>query len=54
LYERSNQELALGIQQTYRHIVYPSRNRLEGAEVDLAHTVVDVQTIVDPVFETAV
>lgn len=47
LYERSNQELALGIQQTYRHIFYPSRNRLEGAEVDLAHTVVDVQTASD-------
>lgn len=47
LYERSNQELALGIQQTYRHIFYPSRNRHEGAEVDLAHTVVDVQTASD-------
>src|SRR3972149_12160464 len=27
-----------------RYVFYPSRNRIEGAEVDLAHTVVDVQT----------
>lgn len=47
LYERSNQELALAIQQTYRHIFYPSRSRLEGADVDLTHTVVDVQTASD-------
>lgn len=44
LYEKSSHELALAIQQTYRHVFYPSRNRIEGAEVDLAHTVVDVQT----------
>ena len=43
-YEKSSHELALAIQQTYRHVFYPSRNRIEGAEVDLAHTVVDVQT----------
>ena len=44
LYEKSNHELALAIQQTYRHVFYPSRNRIEGTDVDLAHTVVDVQT----------
>jgi hypothetical protein len=46
-HERSAQELALSIQQTYRHIFYPSRNRIEGASVDLAHTAVDVQTASD-------
>lgn len=46
-YERSAQELALAIQQSYRHIFYPSRNRIEGANVDLAHTAVDVQTASD-------
>lgn len=44
---RSAQELALAIQQAYRHIFYPSRNRIEGANVDLAHTAVDVQTASD-------
>lgn len=46
-HERSAQELALAIQQSYRHIFYPSRNRIEGASVDLAHTAVDVQTASD-------
>lgn len=46
-HERSAQELALAIQQSYRHIFYPSRNRIEGANVDLAHTAVDVQTASD-------
>ncbi len=31
-YRRSEQELALAIQQCYRHVLYPSRNRVEGAE----------------------
>lgn len=47
LHERSKQELALAVQQCFRHIFYPSRNRLEGANCDLAHTVVDIQTASD-------
>lgn len=43
-YRRSEQQLALAIQQCYRHVLYPSRNRIEGAEVDLAHTAIEVQT----------
>ena len=47
LFERSKQELALAVQQCYRHIFYPSRNRVEGTSCDLAHTVVDIQTASD-------
>lgn len=47
LHERSKQELALAVQQCFRHIFYPSRNRLDGASCDLAHTVVDIQTASD-------
>jgi hypothetical protein len=47
LFERSKQELALAVQQCYRHIFYPSRNRVECASCDLAHTVVDIQTASD-------
>lgn len=47
LHERSKQELALAVQQGFRHIFYPSRNRLEGSNCDLAHTVVDIQTASD-------
>jgi hypothetical protein len=46
-FEVSKQRLALAVQQGYRHIFYPSRNRLEGANCDLAHTVVDIQTASD-------
>jgi hypothetical protein len=42
-YRRSEQELAVAVQQAYRHVFYPSRDRVEGADVDLGHTVVDVQ-----------
>lgn len=43
LYQRSEQQVALAVQQTYRHLFYPSRNnRVEGALVDLAHAAFDV------------
>jgi len=42
LYKKSEQELAIIIQQCYRHLFYPSRNRLDGASVDLAHTAFDL------------
>ena len=44
LYRRSEQELAVAIQQCYRHLFFPSRNnRVEGAGIDLGHTAFDVQ-----------
>ena len=39
---RSEQELAIAIQQCYRHVFYPSRNRIAGCGVDLAHTAIDI------------
>lgn len=42
LYKRSSQETALAIQQTYRHIFYPSADRLPGAPVSLNHAVIEV------------
>lgn len=47
LASRSESELALAVQQCYRHVFYPSKNRLDGANVDLAHTVIDIQTASD-------
>jgi hypothetical protein len=42
LYRRSEQEMATAIQQCYRHVFYPSRNRLDAASVDLNHSALDV------------
>ena len=43
LYQKSSTQVALAIQQTYKHLFYPSRNnRIEGATVDLAHTTFEV------------
>ena len=39
---RSEQELAIAIQQYYRHVFYPSRNRIGTRGVDLAHTAIDI------------
>ena len=41
---RSEQELALAIQQCYRHVFYPSRHRLGTGEADLAHTAIDTHS----------
>ncbi len=41
---RSEQELAIAIQQCYRHIFYPSRNRVGKSEVDLAHSAIDIHS----------
>lgn len=43
LFRKSEQELAVTIQQAYRHVFYPTRDRLEGADLDLGHTAIDVQ-----------
>ena len=40
--KKSLHELATAIQQGYRHLLYPSRNRVEGGRVDLAHAAVDI------------
>lgn len=39
---RSEPELATAIQQCYRHVFYPSRNRISGSDYDLAHTAVEI------------
>ncbi len=44
---RSEQELAIAIQQCYRHVFYPSRNRVGESVADLAHSAVDVHSTSD-------
>ena len=44
---RSEQELALAIQQCYRHVFYPSRNRVGKSDTDLAHTAIDTHSASD-------
>ena len=44
---RSEQELAIAIQQCYRHVFYPSRNRVGASDVDLAHSAIDVHSASD-------
>jgi len=41
LESKSITELAVAIQQCYRHVFYPSRNRVGTSDVDLAHTALD-------------
>ena len=44
---RSEHELAIAIQQCYRHIFYPSRDRVGRSDVDLAHTAIDMHSASD-------
>ena len=45
LYRRSEQELALAIQQCYRHLFFPSRaHRVEGSGLELGHAAFDVHS----------
>ena len=44
---RSEQELAISIQQCYRHIFYPSRDRVGAEGVDLAHSAIDMHSASD-------
>ena len=39
--DRSETDEAVSIQQCYRHVFYPSRNRIGESGVDLAHTAID-------------
>ncbi len=44
---RSEHALALAIQQCYRHVFYPSRNRIGMSDVDLAHSAIDIHSTSD-------
>ncbi len=44
---RSEQDLAIAVQQCYRHVFYPSRNRIGTGGVDLAHTAIDIPSASD-------
>ena len=41
---KSEQVLAIAIQQCYRHVFYPSRNRIGASDADLGHTAIDVHS----------
>lgn len=41
---RAEAEVAIAIQQCFRHLFYPSRNRITGASVDLAHSALDIHS----------
>ena len=43
---RSEQELAIAIQQAYRHVLYPSSAGMD-ADVSLAHTAIDIHSAAD-------
>jgi hypothetical protein len=47
LEQKSEMEVATAIQQCYRHVFYPSRQRLLGSQVDLAHAAVDLHIASD-------
>ena len=44
---RSEQELAITVQQCYRHVFYPSRHRVGASGADLAHSAIDVHSTSD-------
>ena len=44
---RSEQELAITVQQCYRHVFYPSRHRIGTSGADLAHSAIDVHSTSD-------
>ena len=41
---KSEHDLAIAIQQCYRHLFYPSRNRIGTSTVDLAHSALDMHS----------
>ena len=47
LESRSEAELAIAVQQCYRHVFYPSSNRLSSQGGDLAYTVIDTPSSSD-------
>ena len=44
---RSEQELAIAVQQCYRHVFYPSRHRIGASGADVAHSAIDVHSTSD-------
>ncbi len=42
---KSETEVAVAIQQCFRHLLYPSRNRIPNASVDLAHSALDIHSV---------
>ena len=44
---KSEQALAIAIQQCFRHVFYPSRNRIGVSDVDLVHTAIDIHSASD-------
>ena len=44
---RSEQELAIAIQQAYRHLFFPSRDRLHMEGADLQHAAIDIHSAAD-------
>lgn len=42
---RSEADVAIAIQQCYRHLFYPSANRVPGASVSLAHSSLDTHSV---------
>lgn len=44
LESKSEADAAISIQQCYRHVFYPSRQRLPNSPVDLAHAAVDIDS----------
>jgi len=42
-HQKSESEVAISIQQAYRHVFYPSTHHVEGADVDLGYAVVELQ-----------
>jgi hypothetical protein len=45
LESKSETEVAVAIQQCFRHLLYPSRNRIPNASVDLAHSALDIHSV---------
>jgi hypothetical protein len=43
LFQTSDLDLGVSIQQAYRHLFYPSRDRVHGATIDLSYSVIDTQ-----------
>ena len=44
---KSEHELAVAVQQCYRHVFYPSRHRIGASGVDLAHSALDIHSTSD-------
>ena len=41
---KSEAEVAIAVQQCFRHLFYPSKNRVPGASMDIAHSALDIHS----------